>query len=262
MNNDSPIKALVVVLATALICSILVTVTVITLKPIQLAYENRDRNRYVVEVSGLTGDAGALSEQEVMAHFQSLEARIVDLERARFDQRYNPATFDTWQVDPAGEFGIAISAADDLARLSRRSRLATVYLVNENDALKRLILPIYGKGMWSMLYGFIALEADLNTIGGITFFKQAETPGIGDRILRPDWRSRWQGKRLYDDSGGFRFHIGAATGDSGALQEQYQVDGLTGATITVDAVADTVRYWFGPNGYAPFLDSMRQGATP
>ena len=257
MNNESPIKALIVVIATALVCSILVTVAAVTLQPIQRAYQDLERNRYLVGISGLTDGVEELSDRDIVSRFQALEARIVDLDRGDYDQRYNPATFDTWQADDDAQLSIAIPAAADLAKLSRRSRLVTVYLVKDNGDLKRMILPIYGQGMWSTLYGFIALEADLNTIADITFYEQAETPGIGDQILRPDWQARWQGRKLYDEAGTLRFRIGGGTADPTTLEAVYQVDALTGATVTVDAVANMVRYWFGPHGFAPFLESIR-----
>jgi len=257
MNNDSPMKALVVVTATALVCSTLVTIAAVTLQPIQKAYRDLERNRYLVGISGLTNGVDELSDRDVVSRFQSLEARIVDLDTGEYDQRYNPDTFDTWKAASDAALSIAIPAAADLANLSRRSRLVTVYLVREKNKLKRMILPIYGQGMWSTLYGFIALEADLNTISDITFYQQNETAGIGDRILRPDWQARWQGRKLYDETGALRFRIGGSAVDQATPETVFQVDAISGATITVDAVANLVRYWFGPHGFAPFLESSR-----
>lgn len=258
MNNDSPVRALIVVISTALVCSIMVTVAVVTLQPIQQAYQDLERNRYLVGISGLTDGVEELSDREVVSRFQALDARIVDLDRGDYDERYNPATFDTWQAAADAEFSIAIPAAADLAKLSRRSRLVTVYLVNENADLKRMLLPIYGEGMWSTVYGFIALEADLNTIADITFYKHGETAGIGDRILNPEWQASWRGRKLYDEAGILRFGVRGGTPGSTTLDAIHEIDALTGATVTVDAVANLVSYWFGPHGFAPFLESVRK----
>ena len=193
MTNDSPAKAFIIVTATALLCSVLVTAATVTLRPIQHAYEDLDRNRYLVSISGLTDGMRELSNREVVRLFQSLDARIVDLDVGDFDETYNPDTFDTWKAAGNSKLSVPIPADRDSAKLNRRSRLVTIYLVTNDETLLRVILPIYGQGMWSTLYGFIALEADLNTIAGITFFEQAETAGIGDQILRPDWLASWQG---------------------------------------------------------------------
>ena len=252
MNNDSPIKALLVVTATALVCSILVTVAAVTLQPIQKAYQNLERNRAIVVISGLTHNVKQLSDREIVNLFQAIEAKIVDLDLGRFDTNYNPDTFDTWQSANIPELSIAIPIEQDLAKLGRRSRLITLYLVNESDKLKRIILPIHGQGMWSKIYGFIALEPDLNTIADITFYQQKETAGIGDKILSPDWQASWKGRKIYDENHIMQLGSGSI---KTAQTSVHQIDTITGATVTVDSVKNLVRYWFGTHGYARFLNA-------
>mgnify|MGYP003381525466 CR=1 FL=1 len=257
MNNDSPIKALIVVTATALLCSILVTVAAVTLHPIQRAYQDLERNRFLVGISGLTDAVAELPDRDVISLYQKLEARIVNLDTGSFDDTYNPDTFDTWKTAADPVLSIAIPAELDGAKLSRRSRLVTVFLVRDGDKLQRMMLPIYGQGMWSTIYGYIALEADLNTIADITFFEQAETAGIGDKFLRPAWLASWRGRKLYDETGTLRFQIGGRAVDPASSAARYQVDGISGATVTIDALMRMVTYWFGTHGFAPFLDSYR-----
>ena len=216
-----------------------------------------ERNRAIVGISGMTDRANEMPDREVVSLFQALDARIVDLDSGRFDDHYNPTTFDTWSTAGDPGLSIAIPELQDLAKLSRRSRLVTIYLVKENTDLKRMLLPIYGQGMWSTLYGFIALEPDLNTVADITFFEQAETAGIGDRILGADWQASWRGRKLYDENGTLQFRIGRGDVEPTTLAAVYQVDAISGATITVDAVTNLVRYWFGPHGFAPFLETYR-----
>jgi Na+-transporting NADH:ubiquinone oxidoreductase subunit C len=128
-----------------------------------------------------------------------------------------------------------------------------------NDGeLERVVLPIRGAGMWSMMYGYVALEADFNTIAGVLFYEQNETPGLGDQIAKPHWQAKWAGKQLYDEAGEMLFHIAEGPVAEGASGAEYQVDALTGATVTANAVTALMRYWFGPNGYGPLLDRMRE----
>ena len=109
-----------------------------------------------------------------------------------------------------------------------------------------MILPVYGQGMWSTLYGFIALDSDLNTIAGITFYEQAETAGIGDQILRaPTGRRAGWGKKLYDPEGTLRFRVSNQTVDPQSFEAGYHVDAISGATVTTDAVSNLVTYWLG-----------------
>ncbi len=255
MDNESPLKAIMVVTATALVCSILVTVTAVSLQPIQRAYRDLERNRHIVGVSGLLEVTDDVPDRQIVMAFQGLDARLVDLDRGVFDDDVNPDTFDARKAASDPEFGVPIPAAQDIAALGRRSRLVTVYVVEDADGLQRIIFPVYGKGMWSMLSGFLALESDLNTIAGITFHEQGETAGIGDRILAPNWQARWRGRKLYDAQDTLRFRIAKAAVDPAAPDAAFEVDGLTGATVTADAVTNLVRYWFGPHGFAKFLDN-------
>lgn len=259
MDNESPLKAVIVVTATALVCSILVTVTAVSVQPIQRAYRDLERNRYIVSISGRLDAAEDAADRQIAMAFGDLEARIVDLDRGVFVDDMNPDTFDARKAAADPELGVPIPAAQDIAALGRRARWATVYVVEDAGGLQRIIFPIYGKGMWSMLSGYLALESDLNTIAGIVFNEQGETAGIGDRILAPDWQARWQGRKLYDAQDTLRFRIAKAAVDPAAPGAAFEVDGLTGATVTADAVTNLVRYWFGPHGFARFIDN--QSAT-
>ncbi|MEX0962930.1 MAG: Na(+)-translocating NADH-quinone reductase subunit C [Pseudohongiellaceae bacterium] len=256
MDNESPLKAIIVVVSTALVCSVLVTVAAVSLQPIQNAYQDLERIGYIVGISGIAEPVEELSELEIIAAFQDLEPRIVDLERGTFDETYNPRTFDTREVATAPEFSVTIPTAEDLARLGQRSRLATIYLVRENDELVRIILPVYGQGMWSTIYGFVAIENDLNTIADMTIYEQGETPGIGDPIQSREWQTRWQGRKLYDEDGTLRFRIIRGAVDRSSAGSIYEVDGLTGATMTTNGVMNMVRYWFGPHGFETFLNNF------
>ena len=256
MDNESPLKAIIVVTATALVCSVLVTVAAVTLRPIQQAHQDLERNRHIVRISGLMDPADELSDWEIIAAFQDLDARLVDLDQGAFDETFNPDTFDTRKAAGDPEFSVTIPADQDVAGLKRRSRLMTVYLVRDGDDLHRIILPVYGPGMWSTIYGFLALESDLNTIADMSFYEQEETAGIGDQILRPDWLARWRGKRLYDEQGVVRFKIAGGSVDPGSPDAAYQVDALTGASVTAGGVTNLIRYWLGPHGFANFLEKF------
>ena len=230
-----------------------------TLQPIQRAYQDLERNRFIVQMSGLMDAADELSDREIIAAFQDLDARIVDLDQGVFDETYNPDTFDTRKVSGSPEFSVTIPTDQDMAGLGRRSRLVTVYLVWDGGDLERIVFPIYGQGMWSMLHGLLALESDLNTIADVTFYEQAETAGIGDQILRPDWQARWRGRKLFDERRTLQFSIAQGTIDPDSPEAAYEVDALTGATVTANGVTNLVRYWFGPHGFAPFLENFSAG---
>lgn len=259
MSNDDPLKAVLVTLAVAFVCSVLVTTAAIALKPRQEAFAHVERNRHLVEVAGLTDDGQALTEHAVIDLVVGLDARVVDLDAARFSNAVPAVDFDQRAMAADPDYSEAIPPELDIAKLGRRSRYAEIWLVREGNAISRIVLPVHGRGMWSMLYGFLALEGDFSTIADEKFYEQEETPGVGDRILDPKWRASWRGKRAFDPEGRLRFDI--VTGGAPATSEdaRYHIDGITGATRTVRGVDNLIRYWLGPNAFGPFLEKLRKG---
>jgi len=123
----------------------------------------------------------------------------------------------------------------------------------KDGAVEKMILPIEGKGLWSTLYGFLALDADARTIRGITFYQHGETPGLGGEVDNPGWKARWAGRQAFDEQGEVRIEV--LKKEAGPPEEDpYHVDGLSGATITSRGVNELVRFWLGPNGFKPYIE--------
>lgn len=153
----------------------------------------------------------------------------------------------------------ALTTKQDLAKISRREQYAVVYLVqNPQGNIEKLILPIRGYGLWSTLYGFIALESDGNTIAGLGFYEHGETPGLGGEIDNPRWKAFWPGKQVYRD-GEVEIGLVKGTVDVAAVDAPWEVDGLAGATLTSKGVTNLVHFWLGKNGFEPFLNNLRAG---
>ena len=258
MNNDSPAKAFLVVLLTAVVCASLVSAAVVILRPIQLNNQLLERSRNIMQLTGLLTEGVEPGDEETLTLFKSLDTRIVDIDEGTFDSTINADTFDKRRAASNPEISVAVPAEYDQASLGRRSRYAPVYLVWRENKLDRIILPIRGAAMWSTLYGYLALEADLNTVAAATFYEHAETPGLGDQITRPDWLAQWQGRQIYDAQGELRFAVSTGRVEPGSPAAQYEVDALTGATVTADAVTALVHYWLGPHGYQPLLNQLRE----
>jgi len=134
-----------------------------------------------------------------------------------------------------------------------------IYLEKNGDAIEQIILPISGPGLWSTMRGYLALAPDGNTVRGIRFYEHAETPGLGDQIDKADWRNLWVGKKLYDDDDTPRIEVirGFALRNASNTNLQYQIDGLSGATLTGNGVSKLVQHWIGPEGFGPYLETFR-----
>ena len=258
MRKESPIRALLTVLVTAVLCSFFVSASVVLLRPIQLNNKLLERSGNVLALTGLLPADGEVEEEQLLDLFKGLDARVVNIDDATLDSEFDPYTFDGRKAAADPELSVAVPPAEDVASLGRRSQYKTIYLVWKDGELTRVVLPIRGAGMWSMIYGYIALEADFNTIAGVKFYEQNETPGLGDQIATPHWQAKWIGKQLYDEQGEMLFRVSEGPVKEGASGAEYQVDAISGATITANAVTALMRYWFGPNGYGPLLELMRQ----
>ncbi len=134
-----------------------------------------------------------------------------------------------------------------------------IYLEKNGDAIEQIILPISGPGLWSTMRGYLALAPDGNTVRGIRFYEHAETPGLGDQIDKADWRNLWVGKELYGDDNTPRIEVvrGFALRDANNTNLKFQIDGLSGATLTGNGVSRLVQHWIGPEGFGPYLETFR-----
>jgi Na+-transporting NADH:ubiquinone oxidoreductase subunit C len=157
----------------------------------------------------------------------------------------------------SSEYGESIPSALDIANIKRRPKFMPVYFVKNGNTLQKIILPIYGKGLWSTLYGFLALNSDAKTIAGITFYQQGETPGLGGEITNPRWQKLWQGKLAFKTNGKVAISVIKGVVRPNAPEAIYQVDGLSGATLTSRGVNNLVHYWLSNDGYGSFLKRLK-----
>jgi len=253
-DRDSISNTLFVAIGLSLVCSVLVASTAIFLKPVQEKNEEEFRQRIILDVAGLMEPGRDIDEL-----FAAVEARIVDLESGEYSDAVDAATFDAVMAAGDPELGVAIPDELDIAGIRRRARYAPVYLVRKNGALQQIILPVYGKGLWSTMLGYLSLENDANTIRGLQFYAHAETPGLGDQVEKSAWRAQWVGKKVFDDSGTPQIEVIRGLVQVDSADAIHQIDGLSGATLTGRGVTHLVQYWTGPNGFGPYLESIRQG---
>jgi Na+-transporting NADH:ubiquinone oxidoreductase subunit C len=149
-----------------------------------------------------------------------------------------------------------LTPEEDVADIRRRANTAVVYLVKDQDEVQKVILPMHGKGLWSMMYAFVAVETDGNTVSAITYYEQGETPGLGGEVENPTWRAQWVGKKLFDGNQKPAIKIVKGGAPQGS---EHGVDGLSGATLTSNGVQHTFDFWLGDKGFGPFLAKVRDG---
>ena len=165
--------------------------------------------------------------------------------------------YDHIKASASAESSSIIPKKQDIAILKRRENVAPIYVwYSEEEQIQKVVLPIRGYGLWGTLYGYISLDADLNTVKGIEYYDHKETPGLGGEVDSPAWKSDWNGKKVYNSSGEVILYV-----TKGPSSEDYEIDGISGATLTSNGVTNMIRYWLGENGYGPVLQQLREGVV-
>ncbi len=254
-SKDSTTKTIIVALVLCVVCSIIVSTAAVMLRPAQKANKKADIKVNILKAAGMY-EAG----QNIDEEFKRIEPRLVDLSTGKFSSDLDVASYDQLKAAKNPSLSSPIPAEDDIASLSRREQYAKVYLVkDEQGALEKIVLPIRGYGLWSTLKGFVALEADLNTIVGLGYYDHKETPGLGGEVDNPSWKSLWSGKKVYGDDGDVVISVIKGQVNETTPGADHKVDGLSGATLTSNGVDYMLKYWLGDSGYAPFLDNLEKG---
>jgi Na+-transporting NADH:ubiquinone oxidoreductase subunit C len=253
-SNDKTSKILLVALSLCLVCSVIVSTAAVVWKPAQEANKSLDKKRNILQAAGMLDPDVGVEEQ-----FASVTTRVVDLRTGRFTDDVDPARFDQRKAAKDPDQSQALASSQDLAKISRREDYAVVYLVESKDGeLDKIILPVHGYGLWSTLYGFVALEADANTVAGLGFYEHGETPGLGGEVDNPRWKALWPGKQVYKD-GTVKLGLIKGSVDPAGADAAWEVDGLAGATLTARGVTNLVQFWLGEDGFEPFLQNLKTG---
>jgi Na+-transporting NADH:ubiquinone oxidoreductase subunit C len=135
-------------------------------------------------------------------------------------------------------------------------KCAKVYLVTNAEDTKKvdtIILPVEGKGLWSTLYGYLALNTNGVDIKGLTFYKHAETPGLGGEVDNPKWKAKWKGKKAFKAGK----TAPALYVQKGISKDEYSVDGLSGATITSNGVTHLLQFWLDEKRFGSYLRNFK-----
>jgi len=231
-----------IVVAVCLVCSIVVSTAAVGLRTQQQANAKLDKQTNVLEAAGLldraNGDIAGTYDKFV-------EERFVDLETGQYVTDL-PAGFDMFKAAKEDEY--QVRPQPDIAKVFRHSKVVSVYHIrDEAGKVSRLVLEVYGSGLWNLMYGLLAVDADGNTTRNMVYYDQKETPGLGGEVENPKWKAFWDGKKLFKD-GEVAIKVKKNAGD-----DQYAVDALSGATLTSNGVQASLDYWLSDKGLGNFL---------
>ena len=241
------------------VCAVFVSSAAVTLKERQDVNKLLDKKKNVLQAAGLMEAKEKIPADEVERRFAQFRPVVVDLATGEEAPDIDPSTFDQRkaQKDPAR----SREAPPNRSLVKRLPHHVLVFEVTDDAGqLDMVVIPVEGYGLWSTLYGFLALEADTRTVVGLAYYEHGETPGLGGEVENPLWKSKWPGRKALDES--FEPAIEVIKGAAGKpADDPYRVDGLSGATITARGVSNMMAFWLGEEGFAPYLERVRQRAA-
>jgi Na+-transporting NADH:ubiquinone oxidoreductase subunit C len=247
-KKDTVAGTMVFIIILSLVCSFMITGTVEILKERKLAKKREEVQQYVLKAAGIDISQGDFSE----LFTQRVQPKMVNLATGKVTEKANLLDFDERMAAINPE--TSTKPKKDIAKIKTMATDIRIFEVYDtNGQLASIVMPIYGKGLWSSIYGYMAIKPDLNTIENIVFYEHGETPGIADFITDPQWLALWQGKTLFDAKGNIAIKVikgGAKDGDI------HGIDGVSGATRSGVGIQRLVEFWFGVEGYQTYLHTL------
>jgi len=274
-NKDKPINTLLVAGTLCLICALVVSSASAALKSIQEANIALDVKKNLLAVTKFPAEKMASADLINQTFKDNFDVQIIKLESGEeaseaclaamkeigkkdwtkddIHEKYNQFLATKTKKPAVCE---AIPAADDYANVKYREKFSHVYVLkNEDGSPKSYVFPVRGYGLWSMMRGFLSVKPDFQTVEGLVFYEQAETPGLGGEVKSEGFKKQWAGKQLYADNGDVQIRV------IKNAEDNHSIDALSGATITSNGVTNAMRYWMGPFGFKKYIDLQKAGGS-
>jgi len=258
--RDSFHGTLIIAAILCIVCSLGVSFAAVSLRGRQEANAALDQQKNILDATGLAiGEYGIAAQdldgQQIETLNKWISAKLVDMDTGKYNEELDIDNYDLKDAAQKKSLSVPIEEPEFNPGEQRRPKVMKVFFVKRpgSEKIQQVVLPVYGKGLWGTLWGYLAIKNDLKTVQGITFYEHKETPGLGGEVDNPNWKSQWEGRKLYDENGkpASLVYKGLAP-----TTDPYAVDGLSGATITSRGVTNLIRYWVSEDGYAPFLEKL------
>jgi Na+-transporting NADH:ubiquinone oxidoreductase subunit C len=188
-----------------------------------------------------------------------LTSVAVHAETAETEKLYNQYITQQIVLNNKGEevkgsvaaFDIDLKKELDKIKIGKTDEQLFPLFICKKEGKTFYIVPLRGKGLWGPIWGYISLEADMNTIYGASFAHKSETPGLGAEIETEKFQQQFIGKKIFDESGDF---VSVTVIKGGAPpNDMHGVDAISGATITSKGVSEMFKRTL--NNYLPYFKS-------
>lgn len=241
-------------LALCLVCATLVSIAAVALKPKQDENTAKEKMRNILQAAGIYDPNVELTEL-----YKQITPVAINLESGQTTDTIDANSFDFQKAAKNPATSVALAQGEDIASIKRIPTDVAIYELKDADGkVSKLILPVNGYGLWSTMYGFLALNTSDYSVAGLTFYDQKETAGLGGEVANPAWQAGWVGKTVFAADGSPQIQVVKSGVSPDPEVAKHQVDGIAGATLTSVGVQNMMHFWLSKQGYKPFLDNFKQ----
>jgi len=236
INVNGNVYTVIYSIVIVVIVAVLLTIAATALKPAQQRNMEIEKKENILKVVGKAQDAGTVSNK----------AKYIEDE-------YEKYIVDSYVVDEAGNRKAGNAFTTELkAELAKpaNERNLPVFVCKIGEQT-RYVIQLYGKGLWGPIWGYIAFESDFNTIAGVVFDHEGETPGLGAEIVTEHFQKQFEGKEIFDSNN----LVSITIQKPGGTLNNHKVDGLSGGTITSKGVQNMLAG--NLNIYNGFFNKMK-----
>lgn len=218
------------------------------LKPMQDKSVEIDTKRQIL---GAVVDTEEMSNNDVLDYYKStIKAVVVDINGELIEKTEKGDLLIAEDVDIAKNF-----------KRPQEQRQYPVFIYHQegnDENVEAYIFPMYGKGLWGPIWGYVALQTDFNTIKGAKFDHEGETPGLGARITENAVQQRFIGKKIFDPEGEL-VSVSMLKGENNPpnMLDEHHIQGLSGATITGKGLSEMITNYLGL--YQGFINRVKSG---
>ncbi|NQV30023.1 MAG: NADH:ubiquinone reductase (Na(+)-transporting) subunit C [Candidatus Marinimicrobia bacterium] len=223
--------------AVTMVCSVLLASAATLLKERQDQNIQLDITYNILSVLGLVENRDIAPERLLSLYTERVTTFVVDLDGKTVTGR------EAEDIDPKNDLG-----------------LLPIFASLQDGEISAYCIPTQGKALWSTVKGYIALEKDLNTVKGITFYSHGETPGLGGEIEKDWFTDAFKGKSILNNEGelvSIQVIKGKMRGDE--KEQQHKVDGISGATLTGNGLTTFIKSTL--EKYEPYFKTLRGEAS-
>ena len=262
LKRDSTRYTILFATAVCVVCALLVSVAAVGLQPMQAAAARLYMEKNVLLAAGLLEPGAEVTAQDVNRVFdERIRVRLVDLATGELvpEGKVDARAYD--QRKARGDPAASRVAPPNAAGIGRLPNLGVVYFIMKGPRTTRSTRSSSRSRDWACGAPSTASShstATRTTVRGLTYYDQKETPGLGGEIGNPKWQALWRGRKVFDDQWNARITV--IKGQAGAPDvDPLHVDGLSGATVTSNAITRLMQFWLSDNGYGKFLKRFRAG---